>query len=548
MTAEGKTDSLTPVGGINAPVTNNFIVYQWQKNGVDIAGATTSTYGYGPVLPTESGTVFTCKIRALGLADASLNPIWSNSTPATLTVEDSIFEKGLAKYERYMGATRATVEGGTAGEPDLVTTFPSFQGPPSYGDSVNNFAARLSTYFIPATTGKYVFFTCSDDDDDLWVSTDDKPATKRLVAQETGWSNSRAWNSVGDPATMLVSQKRSDQWSPDGGTTTPYSAGIQLTAGQKYYIEAVVHDGGGGDGITSTFKLDSDADPLDGDATKLTGDLIGIYVPRTTIAIAQQPQSVTAENLGPAEFYVAGVSGNGGGVFYQRYKNNNPIAGATKSRLYLSEVGPTDNAAQFVAKVRALGYGDAAGNAAWSNSATATLTVTTKPPTVVGAYAYTDANTAARYLDIGFSKRMDTNVIGNVANYTVAGVTVSAVTVSSDGKSVKLTLSALPAAGTSVTVKAGADANGTALAANTVANILAPTLTSKDIGNTNDPAYPSAVYMEGPADYIVAAQGSDIWDTRTMASTSSMSRRRATSTSWYARRALVTPPIGPRAA
>ncbi|HVY68912.1 MAG TPA: hypothetical protein VHH73_03240, partial [Verrucomicrobiae bacterium] len=83
------------------------------------------------------------------------------------------------------------------------------------------------------------------------------------------------WTSSGGGS--VLTQKRSDQWSPDNGATTPYANGINLTQGKQYYIEGVHHEGGGGDDFSVTYKLASDADPLDGDVTKLTSDVIGHY-------------------------------------------------------------------------------------------------------------------------------------------------------------------------------------------------------------------------------------------------------------------------------
>ena len=97
-------------------------------------------------------------------------------------------------------------------------------------DAINDYAQRLSGFFIPPTSGAYVFFLSSDDDSDLWLSTDETPAKKRLIAQENAWSNTREWtNSSGG---SVVGQKRSDQWANTSGET-PYSAGIDLTAGSK---------------------------------------------------------------------------------------------------------------------------------------------------------------------------------------------------------------------------------------------------------------------------------------------------------------------------
>ena len=91
--------------------------------------------------------------------------------------------------------------------------------------------------FYPPTTDDYVFFICDDDQGDLFVSTDSTPANKHMVAQETAWSNPWQWTTSGGSSTL--SQKRSDQWSPDGGTTVPYASGIHMTANQPYYIELV---------------------------------------------------------------------------------------------------------------------------------------------------------------------------------------------------------------------------------------------------------------------------------------------------------------------
>jgi len=63
-----------------------FAMYQWYKNGTLIPGATSGSYTVPNVLPSDQGAQFYCKMRSPGYADGSLNPIWSNSLAATLTV------------------------------------------------------------------------------------------------------------------------------------------------------------------------------------------------------------------------------------------------------------------------------------------------------------------------------------------------------------------------------------------------------------------------------------------------------------------------------
>jgi hypothetical protein len=81
--------------------------------------------------------------------------------------------------------------------------------------------------------------------------------------------------------------------------TTPYVGGIQLTAGQRYYIEAVHAEGGGGDNLGVTYKFDPTNtdnvnDPTDGDASLLTGNVIGyLAAPASkTVAITRNGNSV----------------------------------------------------------------------------------------------------------------------------------------------------------------------------------------------------------------------------------------------------------------
>jgi hypothetical protein len=405
----------------------------------------------------------------------------------------------------------------------------------NWGDAVNNYAKRYSGYFIPPATDTYAFYINADDDADLFLSSDSNPANKRLIAQETQWgSGSLQWTTT----SSVQEQRKTDTFTPDAGLTIPNQNGIQMTANQKYYIEGVVHDGGGGDYLQVLWTKHANIyDVVNGTPVNLTGSVIGTYVPQISyVAFTQQPVNTTAESLKSVTFSAAGISDstislspNGREtldnkpMLYQWYRGGAAIPGATKSTYMIEEVLPADNNAQFMVKIRALGYGDAS-SLWWSNSQTATLTVENKAPTVTAAVFYSDPNGPApvNYVDIGFNKRMDPATIGSLANYTATGgLTITGVTVSPDGRAVKLTVTGTPAAGASVTVKAGKDATGTDLVANTVVNVQTLGLTFKDIGlpadptvpREADPAFPSVLFVEGPNEFVVKAQGSDIWNT-----------------------------------
>src|SRR5262249_23645111 len=155
-----------------------------------------------------------------------------------------------------------------------------------------------------------------------------RPANKRLIAQEAAWSNSRNWNTPGGGASTAA-QKRSDQFSPDGGTTFPFATGIHLVAGQRYYIEGVHHEGGGGDDFGATYIGFGTADPADGDAPALTGNVVGVLVPPQQITITQQPASVSVPAATTATFTVAATTDGFYPPSYQWKKGGVDIAGAT---------------------------------------------------------------------------------------------------------------------------------------------------------------------------------------------------------------------------
>src|SRR5206468_6353484 len=132
-----------------------------------------------------------------------------------------------AEQEFFSGATRTQVEDPTFTTPPTSTAaLVAFETPINQSD---NYAERVTALFMPAVTGDYVFFLASDDDTDLFLSTDAKAANKQSIAMEAGWSNSRNWNTTGGGGS-IVGDKRSDQY---GGNTWPGAPTIHLTAGTK---------------------------------------------------------------------------------------------------------------------------------------------------------------------------------------------------------------------------------------------------------------------------------------------------------------------------
>lgn len=251
--------------------------YQWRRNGTPIPGATGKSYSL-LTSAGDNGAKFDCVVSLAGY------PTTVTSRQATLTVlGDAVFVPGSLMEERFNNANRDAVNIGNVGVPDQVNYWTSFDGPVGVAD---NFSRSVSGIFIPAVTGEYVFFTCSDDDSDFFISTNDQPDAKRLCAQEQNWSDPRQW--LAGSTTM----KRSDSWSPDGGTTMPFSEGIHLEAGVRYFIQGIHHEGGGGDNHSATFKLLEAADPANGDATAFVSGVIG----RMETPVVVRPEITITKN------------------------------------------------------------------------------------------------------------------------------------------------------------------------------------------------------------------------------------------------------------
>jgi hypothetical protein len=505
-------------------------LYQWYRNGSPIAGATGTSWSTGATTPANNGDVITV-VAANVYGGLSIT-----SSPATLGVISAVRENGWTKVEYWPSANRAGVENGTAGNPAYAYAAPAFEANVNNVNRAGN-ARRLSGYFIPPTTDDYVFFVNADDDSDLFLSTDNTAANKRLIAQETGWSNPRQWVSAGSGS---AATKRSDQWLGTNATP-PYAAGIRLTAGQQYYIEQVQANGSGGDNAQVTYKRVSDPDPVNGDASKIQGSVISSFAPRCNwVNFTLQPTNppaVDTSSAGTVSFYAAGTTDsqtsigtvNDGTpatwpyVTFQWQKNGVDIPGAINGTYRLSSPFPaSDNGAVFTCKLRALGYADNSLNPLWSNSAPAVLTVATNTPNFLYSAVYTNNNVlpflgvSATYVTLAFDSPMDPGLLSQASTYTLGGgLTIVSVNVNSNNyRTVTLEVSGTPTFPFSVTLNSNVSGlGGGAKVANTTLPVKAVPLTCWDIGTPGtDPAVAGTMVATGTNAYTISAEGNDIWN------------------------------------
>ena len=318
------------------------------------------------------------------------------SSVSTLTVIQSVFEVGYVSEKKWMDQfNRAGIEAGTLGTPTFTCVRPGFEvGLDNPGSWPHDSAIQQIGYFIAPTNGNYVFYVTSHDDADLFLSTDNTASHKTRIAQEAGWSNNWNWNDAGGGGSV-ISQKRSDQFSPDSGATTPFASGIPLLAGHRYYME-VDHDTSkwGNEQVGVTYEVmdqfGNQSAPADGSYPNAIGTNVGMSAIRCTyVSVTTQPSASgrTVQAGSSVGFSIAGTSDSQypicspygytitapqNTLLTQWYKVlggvTNAIPGAIGTSLVAGPLTTADSGAQYYCAVRALGYADNLLNPIWTNS------------------------------------------------------------------------------------------------------------------------------------------------------------------------------------
>lgn len=257
---------------------------------------------------------------------------------------------------------------------DLLTNY--FEAPTDWND---NYGTRVRGLIIPPVTGNYIFWIASDDNGQLFLSTDDTPANKRLIATVNAWTSSRQWT-----------KEANQQSSP-----------IRLTNGVRYYIEALQKEGGGGDNLAVGWQLPDGT--LERPIPATRGMPYGLGPP----VIIQQPRDTTVVEGGVATFslqlarYI--------GMTYQWYRNGQPISGANSYTYFFSPVAITESGSTYYCVVSNI-YG-----VLTSQVARLTVLPDTTPPAIVSAGSPGDLTIVAIY----FSEPVEPASATNSSNYAL---------------------------------------------------------------------------------------------------------------------------------
>nr|VFK36468.1 MAG: PA14 domain-containing protein [Candidatus Kentron sp. SD]VFK39096.1 MAG: PA14 domain-containing protein [Candidatus Kentron sp. SD] len=115
------------------------------------------------------------------------------------------------------------------GLPDSTSMLDSFEAKTNAG---TNYGQRLHGFLHPYATGEYIFWISSNNDSELWISSDRASENAKKVAYLHGWLGRHQWD-------RKPSQK---------------SASIRLEAGKSYYIRALHKEGIGEDNLAVAWQ------------------------------------------------------------------------------------------------------------------------------------------------------------------------------------------------------------------------------------------------------------------------------------------------------
>ncbi len=182
-----------------------------------------------------------------------LNPLVtmpaSNATVTAVFTDMSSIDTGTILREVWTNITGYVLTNLTSNSlypasPSFRTSCTNFDAPINWAD---NYGTKMSGYLYPPVAGNYTFYIAADDTAQLWLSSDQNPSNKVLIAWVNGWTPPRSWTNY----------------------TSQTSSNITLEAGRRYYIEALQKEGGGSDNLSVAWT-----GPVGTETNVITGGFI----------------------------------------------------------------------------------------------------------------------------------------------------------------------------------------------------------------------------------------------------------------------------------
>jgi regulation of enolase protein 1 (concanavalin A-like superfamily) len=337
---------------------------------------------------------------------------------------------------------------------------------------LNYYGQRLRTFVVPPLNGYYTFWIASDDNSLLLLSSNENPTNETPIASVPSWTPWRNFSTL----------------------TNQQSAPIYLQGGQRYYLEALMAQGSGGDNLTVQWELPNGTIELPLTTSSAAGTLLIPFTGLTNApGIYLQPTNSTGVEDNSVTFSL--LVTNQSNVSYQWLLNATHLPGAIAPVLTLTNLSFSLNGQTLSCVVS-----NPSGSV---TSAPAILSVSrdTNPPTVIQA-----ANLGTTSLQVAYSKPVALAGATNIANYAFTnGLAVTGASLGPDDETVILTTSPLVyGSNYSIVINGVSDLASipNTIAPNTTVDFLALPYVPQDIGN---PSLHSTVTVAGNGINVTAA-------------------------------------------
>ncbi len=402
------TESPTvPTGLAAASVTTTSATISWVASTDNIGVTGYEIFSNGASIGTSTGTSFNITglsastTYAIMVRARDAVPVWSDQSTAlnVTTAAAPSVGTGNVTQEIWINVTGSTLNNFPTTTPNSTVTLTSLE---IASNLTNNYATRIRGYIIPTTTGNYTFYIACDDAGQLSLSTNDLPANATIISSSLLWTNPLQWNKY--PSQQSTSRS--------------------LTAGVKYYFEALMKEGAGGDNLAIGWT----GPGISVISVIGAANLDRYIAPTGDTQAPTVPTTLTSSNITSTSFTVnwTASTDNVGVTGYEVFRNGTSIGTPTGTSFNVT--GLTASTA-YIITVRAR---DAVPG--WSDQSTA-LNVTTAAAPVADnlgfesdftswtTYGTASINTTAANVRSGTKAGFFSNGGGN---YTITGLTPGA--------------------------------------------------------------------------------------------------------------------------